>query len=284
MRVRRSGVSLIEILVVIAIIGVLIGLLLPAVQFARESARSMTCKNNLHQLGLALHNFAQKSNRFPSLNAHVTLLPMLEQGALFASFTPGQNPSAENATVMRNSPAVYLCPSDDPRPGWCSYPANAGTGGPFGMPGPFGVPVEYVKDGTSTTAAFSEWILGTNPNSPRRRTYAVSGPPSGADPFQTFADQCRSLPDTADFTMDRGFPWLGVKYGSSAYNHALEPNAKSCTNAGSIEQGAWTAGSFHPGGVNVIFADGHVSTIGKINISVWRALASRDGEEVVSSP
>jgi prepilin-type N-terminal cleavage/methylation domain-containing protein/prepilin-type processing-associated H-X9-DG protein len=134
---RHRGFTLIELLVVIAIITVLIGLLLPAVQAAREAARRVQCVNNLKQIGLALHNYHDTVGAFPMGYAarsplSVTplkvdgatdttpgwawgamILPQLEQSALFnaGNFSlPVEG--AENTTVIRTTITTYLCPSD----------------------------------------------------------------------------------------------------------------------------------------------------------------------------
>lgn len=104
---RRGGFTLVELLVVIAIIGVLVALLLPAVQSAREAARRMSCTNNLRQLSLSLHNFHDVNGTFPKhvspggvtgVSWLVHVLPYIEQKALYeqfqltqAAYTSGQN-------------------------------------------------------------------------------------------------------------------------------------------------------------------------------------------------
>lgn len=161
---RRRGFTLIELLVVIAIIGVLIALLLPAVQAAREAARRSQCTNNLKQLGLAVHNYHDVNNCLPLKDMHphastescgwtlswpLAILPGLEQRSLYDawnfSFTTAgadwdtacsSTSGFANSTVGRVQVATLLCPSDGmsasqkPDPGFGTMNYYGNLGGP----------------------------------------------------------------------------------------------------------------------------------------------------------
>ena len=131
---RSRGFTLIELLVVIAIIAVLIALLLPAVQQAREAARRTQCRNNLHQLGLAMHNYHDTHRCFPigsidgknlccndsvMASGFALMLPYLDETAIYNSInfshqamTGGAQASLANSTAWSQKMAQYCCPSD----------------------------------------------------------------------------------------------------------------------------------------------------------------------------
>ena len=146
---HADGFTLVELLVVIAIIGILVALLLPAVQFARETARRMQCSNNLKQMGIGLHLYHDAARTFPPgkgksypgeaayarWSVHALLLPFIDQDPLsnsfkfdFAPSTPGMGGvvafmpaySNINLTASKSLVPIFLCPSDS-RPrriGW----------------------------------------------------------------------------------------------------------------------------------------------------------------------
>jgi len=198
-RPRRKGFTLIELLVVIAIIGVLVALLLPAVQAAREAARRSQCTNNLKQLGIALHNYHDVVGSLPwgfgytnwnDWSGHVLILPYMEQGNLYSAinFTDtgaqlGGAVGSGNSTVQRTTVNGFLCPSDQNRltnvEGHTNYMMNAGSSpravmyqsqynGPMSATGLAGrvktSNFSAVTDGLSSTAFMSERVLGSGGN------------------------------------------------------------------------------------------------------------------------
>ncbi len=131
---RQRGFTLIELLVVIAIIAILIALLLPAVQQAREAARRTQCKDNLHNIGLALHNYEEThrtlpplafgdggnpaSSPVPAFPWSVMILPFLDQAPLYNVMKPGPTTlqqllnSTTSRTLLQTPLEIFMCPSD----------------------------------------------------------------------------------------------------------------------------------------------------------------------------
>jgi len=301
--------TLLELLVVISIIGVLLALLIPAVQSARGMARKAQCLNNLRQIGLALSNYAATYDAFPMVNSSgysflVPLLPHLDQAPLYhaLNFNGDGWASAMSATGVQTQLSVYLCPADPPPSwyetafGWTSYAGNGGVGiQKYGHNGAFinspgkCVSLREFTDGASATAAVAEWILGSGPNrdrDPLRGTFHTPEMLTQPDEFDQFAAACHSL-DTATARTSlkrKGCEWARADYGMSLYNHTLTPNDHTCLNGSAYQQGAWTAGSRHPGGANVVFADASARSVRRtVDLAVWRALGSRNGGETVSS-
>src|SRR5688572_23697194 len=120
-RARSLAFTLVELLVVIAIIGVLVALILPAVQAAREASRRTQCKNNLKQLGLAVQTYHDANGAYPmgredskkqSVSWAFRLLPQVEQQVIYASLRKGLDVDHdENAMAMRTPVATFFCPS-----------------------------------------------------------------------------------------------------------------------------------------------------------------------------
>jgi len=317
---RRRGFTLIELLVVIAIIAVLIALLLPAVQSAREAARRMQCTNNLKQIGLAVNNYEGTHGRLPSArtnsphlwSALAQILPNLEGGSLHnaINFSHGSLPTAArpgdyaNTTAAATIVAAFLCPSDprqdrlDPGFGPNNYVANAGTGlqnggsfrpqdGPERVDGVFfegsSVRSSEITDGLSNTAAFSETTKGTGVDTPgatpqdRANQYAQG--PSLTPVTDAFCTGSIAL-----WSGQRGREWARGSFIYATFNHFFTPNAKAYDCLSGNVGGRMAGRSYHSGGVNVLFCDGHVQFAkDSIGLAAWRAIATRDRGEIVSA-
>lgn len=318
----RRGFTLVELLVVIAIIGLLIGLLLPAVQAARESARALSCRNNLKQLGLALLNYESAHRSFPpgrgaplprAFSVFPYLLPFFEQGALYATIDFDKAPvdfsvgathydASVNKPAATTALATLLCPSDiiDRRVpgleyGATNYAANAGSGlrdlgslnaadGVFFLNSQ--TKFRDITDGSSSTVALGERTAGLgdppSTSSAQALRRQVSELQPGSDP--TLA-ACTPPGQIGQELTTRGGKWMLGNYSNTIYNHYFTPNRprSDCTN---IQQQKATSGlhSLHAGGALVVYCDGHVDFIADaIDQSIWRALGSRDAGEVVSA-
>lgn len=301
---RYRGFTLIEVLVVIAIIGLLIALLIPAVQAARESARRAQCGNNLKQLGIALATYGSIYDGFPpgqgvhGASLFVTLLPHIEQDNLYDSlnFTVQDTiDSSSNYTFIGLAINGFCCPADpftDQRLGPISYAGNTGDGfyadksnGIFssGPMGPWNVRVADVTDGLSNTVAISEWLVWyPNASEPRRNFYSVTADRS------TIAAACGTVTEASmqrGISSNKGNRWLKGLWGVTMYDHGMVVNRPNClANQPSDVFGTCAAGSLHAGGANVLFADGHVNFFkDSANSKTWSSLGTRNGNEPISS-
>lgn len=296
---RRPAFTLVEVLVTIAVIGLLVALILPAVQAAREAARRAKCVNNLRQIGMALHNYESACGSFPPATSagyslHAAILPHLDHVPLYNAFNFSVSPideagMAANSTIDHASISVFLCPSDtDPGTplGWTNYAGNRGSDqGPFLYRGAFPYPpdrpigTQGFRDGTSHTAGVSEWVLGGGDLYARTRLgslfsvsvgYGLDVSCLAADPLTT--------PIGSNL---KGADWKFGDFTHSLYNHALGIDELSCTNLGSIQDGVYTAGSYHSGGANVLTMDGAAHFVKRgLSLPVWRAAGTRNGGEV----
>jgi prepilin-type processing-associated H-X9-DG protein len=298
------------VLTVLFILGLLIALLLSAVQSAREAARRGRCALNLRQFGLALHAYEASHRCLPPgggyhASPHVALLPYLEQAAAYNALNLGLIDAGggvlpANATAVQVGTQLFLCPSD-PAPGPLAfgrnnYAGNHGSGvqkfgynGVFMGGGPAPVRIGDVTDGTGTTAAMCEWLGGSGyppSRDGRRAVFQTARRLVEPGQLEQFAAECAALdPASAPFGAPafKGWDWLHGDFGFTFYNHVLGPNRNSCTNGGAYQFGAWTASGNHPHGVNLLLLDGHARFVeDTIRPEIWRALGSRDGAETLS--
>ncbi|UUO04681.1 DUF1559 domain-containing protein [Blastopirellula sp. J2-11] len=300
----RFGFTLVELLVVIAIIGVLIALLLPAVQQARESARRLQCKNHMKQLGLAVHNYHdtygvlppaamgpdEASNRY---SAFVRLLPFFEQSAAYDVIAA--NPQAPWGAGGGNGveisllkcPTAPLVPNKNNLP-YTNYVLNVGdvawniheegsVRGLFG--GPFIFAFRDVLDGLSNTAMMSEALPWEDDGN--GRTANGFGAVSRTDTQNPVACKAKwinnqftdySATTAADRDRAPGGRWSDGIAGVISFNTILGPNSAVCADAAG-KQGVLPPKSMHPGGVTLLLGDASVRFISE-NIDAGNVVAS----------
>jgi prepilin-type N-terminal cleavage/methylation domain-containing protein/prepilin-type processing-associated H-X9-DG protein len=323
-RIARSagGFTLIELLVVISIIGVLIALLLPAVQATREAARRIQCFNNLKQIGIALQSYHDAVGAFPmgyvargpfvdgatdtapGWGWGTMILSHFEQRPLFSAVNFGLPVEApQNTTVIRSVVTTYLCPSDV-------------TNGPFQVTDPLGnvlataAPSSYAAcvggDETDTATGVNNDGLGTGVffrNSRTRMAEIVDGT------SQTIAVVERAWSKASGMwagavtngTIRRGSlngcPLTGALFYPAAT--LIQAHCHLINTDADPDGGLDDCSSLHPGGANFLFADGSVHYLKNIlgdagtrpdgsriyypSDAAFQALGTRAGGEVISA-
>ena len=297
---NRNGFTLIELLVVISIIGILIALLLPAVQQAREAARRAQCLNNLKQIGIALQNYESRIGTFPSgyisrfdqngndlgsgWGWNALVLPQMEQQPTYSAINFNLNiEMPDNLTARLVVVNNLLCPSDPFRPSFQAWSRDLSTG----------APLQYLCDVASSNyiAVFGTTEPGVNGNGIFMRNGKIGIRDIRDGTSQTFAVGERSeLLGDATWTGSVTGAVLVSPVGNIGTTH---PEAGASMVLGHVGEFNLpnSAGSdvnqfysLHPAGANFLFADGHVALIKTtINYNVYLALATRSGGEVVSA-
>ncbi len=296
----RRGFTIIELMVSLAVIGILLALLLPAVQMAREAARKTQCRSNLHNIGIALHSYHSTHSSFPAgmnrgLSLHVMILPYVDRADLYQLASLDSQPSAfsNNLKLAATRILLYACPSDPfgttplrhggyptsyvgNHGAWCGYKNADGV---FRISGY--IRMADITDGLSNTAAVSEHLISNFEQERDRVLWQWE--PRTSDRSQ-FSEGCRSMsvfqPATNHNVGGCAGPWIDGNLGIAAYNHVLSPGQNSCTNDGNYEYAAFTARSKHANCVNVLYADGHVSTANSsVDNRLWGTAGTRNGND-----
>jgi prepilin-type processing-associated H-X9-DG protein len=298
---------------VITIIGILIALLLPAVQAAREAARRLQCSNNLKQLALGMHNYHDAHSTLPYATSGAThggwakmLVPFLEQGALVTRWDEtkdfGQEP---NRTICQTSISAFICPSDIPtRSSWggdnqrfvnFNYAVNLGNTSVFRVSPLNGVVFREAPFHCDTGSDF------VAPASTKIRTFNLADIRDGTSNTLMFAEvrqgQAAAGPNDTDL---RGLIWYGHHAGFTTHELPNTPVADhlfilafcgdatqaaslgmpcdqaSGPNTGSTPLNIFSR-SMHSGGVNMALCDGSIRFVSNsINLTTWRNLGSSE--------
>lgn len=300
----RTGFTLVELLVVIAIIGILIALLLPAVQAAREAARRIHCANLTKQIGVALHNYHAAMGSFPpggvsrptgnrydsgGFSYMVAILPYIEQDSYYdkINILIGHDTS-ENEWLRRTLISTYVCPSRGPRGHqlvsgdnyftgvgdiwyYGHYLATLGAMGPIGNSTteyPFETPTE--SGGFATTGILI-----------RDGDVRISRIRDGSS--NTFMVGEHSWESHLYRPWPAGIGDSGNgKDAMNCKNIRYSLHSLSADDASSIQANDISFGSMHPGGAHFLFGDGSVHfLVEDMELMIYKALSTRDSDEVI---
>ncbi len=309
-RLRRrssSGFTLVELLVVIAIIGLLVGLLLPAIQMAREAARRMSCSNNLKQIGLALHNYESTYKKIPpgwsvwsrpptspiSVNGlYISLAPYFEQGNLIPGYDENKGVfHPDNQPIVSQSLAILSCPSNPQANKKVSLDGIMGNFYPGlrgGITDYFGIREVFDSSYNRRNGVMTEiWGLSNPPTGHIRGFQEVTDGLSNTI-FVVEKAGGDSLYHKGRYIKEQTYAysaWAGPN-GAQLYSVVCDsdpltpfPSGKDFLNC----RNNHTPYAFHPGGLHIGLCDGSVRFISEsMSFETWWRLARHDDGEVIS--